>query len=172
MLPTAARCWCVATSLSTTSPTATIPLSVRAELVRELLLGRRGELDPRGIRFRGARIVGGLDPDYVRSATGLRLVRCAVNETITARDAHLPWLSLDAVLCTGGPVAALPEFSVAGVHRRGHGALYDGLAAGRIDIARLRMALSGLELPRGADRQVRIANQCNPLPRPKPEQSP
>jgi hypothetical protein len=67
---------------------------VRAELVRELLLGRRGELDPRGIRLGGARIVGGLDLDYVRGVTGLRLAGCAVVETIIARGAHLPWLSL------------------------------------------------------------------------------
>jgi hypothetical protein len=77
----------------------------------------------------------------------------------------------DAVLCTDGPVVSLPELSLAGVHRRGHGALYDGLAAGRIDIARLRMALTGLELPRGADRQVRIAIDVTPWPRPDAETS-
>jgi hypothetical protein len=49
--------------------------------------------------------------------------------------------------------------------------LYDGLAAGRIDIARLRMALTGLELPRGADRQVRIAIDVTPWPRPDAETS-
>jgi hypothetical protein len=43
--------------------------------------------------------------------------------------------------------------------------------AGRIDIARLRMALTGLELPRGADRQVRIAIDVTPWPRPDAETS-
>jgi hypothetical protein len=56
----------------------------------------------------------------------------------------------DAVLCVGGPVVSLPELSLAGVHRRGHGAMYDALAQGHIVVSRLRMVLAGLELPRGA----------------------
>lgn len=32
-------------------------------------------------------------------------------------------------------------------HRRGHGALYDGINHGRIEMARLRRALAGLPLP-------------------------
>ncbi len=36
----------------------------------------------------------------------------------------------DAVLCSGGPVASLPELSLCGVHRRGHGGMYDGWRAG------------------------------------------
>jgi len=38
-------------------------------------------------------------------------------------------------------------------HRRGHGALYDALASGRIDVLRLRENLAAVPLPRagGAD---------------------
>lgn len=78
----------------------------------------------------------------------------------------------EAVLCTDGPVVSLPELSLAGVHRRGHGALYDGLNCGRIDIARLRMALAGLDLPRGQDGRLRIAIDVTPWPRPDAECSP
>ncbi|MGW1108019.1 transposase [Streptomyces sp. NPDC002540] len=78
----------------------------------------------------------------------------------------------DAVLCAGGPVVSLPELSLAGVHRRGHGAMYDALAEGRIDIARLRMTLAGLELPRGAGGQIAIALDVTPWPRPDAECSP
>jgi hypothetical protein len=46
----------------------------------------------------------------------------------------------DAVLCAPGPVTSLPELSLAFVPRRGHGALYDGLACGEVDLARLRVA--------------------------------
>jgi hypothetical protein len=46
---------------------------------------------------------------------------------LTARADALFELS-DAVLCTDGPVTSLPELSLAGVHRRGHGAMYDALA--------------------------------------------
>ncbi|MBV6703509.1 transposase [Kitasatospora aureofaciens] len=78
----------------------------------------------------------------------------------------------DAVLCAGGPVVSLPELTLEAVHRRGHGAMYDALAQGHINVSRLRMALAGLELPRGADRQLSIALDVTPWPRPDAECSP
>ncbi|MEU6325633.1 NF041680 family putative transposase [Streptomyces sp. NPDC047009] len=78
----------------------------------------------------------------------------------------------DAVLCAGGPVVSLPELSLQAVHRRGHGAMYDALAQGRLDVSRLRLALAGLELPRGTDRQISIALDVTPWPRPDAECSP
>jgi hypothetical protein len=35
-------------------------------------------------------------------------------------------------------------------HRRAHGALYDEVNQGRVDIARLRRGLAGMPLPRAA----------------------
>ncbi|MGW2137716.1 NF041680 family putative transposase [Streptomyces sp. NPDC001773] len=78
----------------------------------------------------------------------------------------------DAVLCTDGPVVSLPELSIAEVHRRGHGAMYDALTQGHINVSRLRMALAGLVLPRGADGQLSIALDVTPWPRPDAECSP
>ena len=78
----------------------------------------------------------------------------------------------DAVLCAGGPVVSLPELSLETVHRRGHGAMYDALSQGRLDVSRLRLALAGLELPRGTDRQISIALDVTPWPRPDAECSP
>jgi hypothetical protein len=78
----------------------------------------------------------------------------------------------DALLCAEGPVISLPELSLTGVHRRGHGAMYDALAHGSIAIARFRMALAGLELPRSADRQLSIAIDVTAWPRPDAECSP
>jgi hypothetical protein len=63
----------------------------------------------------------------------------------------------DAVLCADGPVRCLAALSLAPEHRRGHGALYDAVNQGRIDIARLRRALGGLPLPRAADRRLMLA---------------
>ncbi|MEU4447966.1 hypothetical protein AB0K14_35395 [Actinosynnema sp. NPDC050801] len=71
---------------------------VRAELIRELLLGRRGDLDPRGVRVTGARVVGSLGLDHVKAGAGLSLVRCAFTEPITANDARLPHLVLSGSL--------------------------------------------------------------------------
>ena len=78
----------------------------------------------------------------------------------------------DAVLCAGGPVVSLPELSLQAVHRRGHGAMYDALAQGRLEVSRLRLALAMLELPRGTDRQISIALDVTPWPRPDAECSP
>src|SRR5262249_38878560 len=78
----------------------------------------------------------------------------------------------DAILCTPGPVTSLPELSLLGVHRRGHGSTYAALADGRMEVGRLRMALAGLELPRGSDGQIRLAVDVTPWPRPDAACSP
>src|SRR4051812_37835777 len=48
----------------------------------------------------------------------------------------------DALLCTDGPVKTLVGLSLAPEHRRGHGALYDALNHGRIDVEQLRRQLA------------------------------
>jgi hypothetical protein len=75
----------------------------------------------------------------------------------------------DAVLCTPGPVTSLPELSMVLVHRRGHGALYDALASGEIDVGRLRVSLAGLVLPRDGTGRLRLAVDVTPWPRPEAE---
>jgi hypothetical protein len=50
------------------------------------------------------------------------------------------------MLCADGPVRpvrTLARLSLAPEHRRGHGALYDAVHAGRIEIGRLRRAVAG-----------------------------
>jgi hypothetical protein len=73
------------------------------------------------------------------------------------RRADVLFELVDAVLCAGGPVTSLAELSLAAEHRRGHGALYDAVNAGRIDVGRLRVALAGLALPRAADGRIMLA---------------
>ena len=63
----------------------------------------------------------------------------------------------DALLCAGGPVTSLVDLTLVAEHRRGHGALYDGLNSGRIEIGRLRCSLAGLVLPRAADGRIVLA---------------
>ena len=41
----------------------------------------------------------------------------------------------DAVLCADGPVTSLVELTLLAEHRRGHGAMYDALNAGRVEPA-------------------------------------
>ncbi|MEV0489084.1 transposase [Streptomyces atratus] len=111
------------------------------------------------------------DAARVEALTGLSRFRREFYECPTLRADALFKLA-DAVLCAGGPVVSLPELSLAAVHRRAHGAMYDALAQGHIAVSRLRMALAGLELPRGADRQLSIALDVTPWPRPDAECSP
>jgi DDE superfamily endonuclease len=63
----------------------------------------------------------------------------------------------EAVLCADGPVRTLAGLSLAPEHRRGHGALYDAVNAGRVEIARLRRSLAALPLPRAADGRLVLA---------------
>jgi DDE superfamily endonuclease len=107
----------------------------------------------------------------VEALAGLSRFRRELYECLTLRADALFEL-MDAVLCTTGPVTSLPELSLSGVHRRGHGAMYDALAQGHINVSRLRIALAGLRLPRGADGQLSIALDVTAWPRPDAECSP
>ena len=68
----------------------------------------------------------------------------------------------DALLCADGPVRCLVDLSLAPEYRRGHGALYDGLNHGSIEIAHLRRCLAGTALPRVGERRC----GCGPATRP------
>ena len=94
-------------------------------------------------------------------AAVLSRFRLDFHACLTTRADELCELA-DAVLCADGPVRSLAALSLSPGHRRGHGALYDAVNHGRIDIARLRRSLAGLPLPRAADgRLVLAANVSN-----------
>ena len=78
----------------------------------------------------------------------------------------------DAVLCAPGPVTDLARLSLAAVFRRGHGALYDGLGAGRVDVGRLRYAIGVLPLPAWGDGRIRLAVDVSSWLRPEAGTSP
>ncbi|MEV4583373.1 NF041680 family putative transposase [Nonomuraea jabiensis] len=60
----------------------------------------------------------------------------------------------------------LVGLALAPEHRRGHGALYDGLNHGGLNIARVRMALATLALPRAVDGRLVLAVDVSPWLRP------
>ena len=78
----------------------------------------------------------------------------------------------DGVLCADGPVRVLAGLSLVPEHRRGHGALYDAVNAGRIDITRLRWSLACLPLPRWPDGRIRLAADVSNWLRPDAATSP
>ena len=97
--------------------------------------------------------------------------RADFHACLTARADELPELA-DAVLCAGGPVRGLAGLSLAPEHRRGHGALYDAVNHGRVDIGRLRRSLAGLPLPRAADGRLVLAADVSNWLRPGAATSP
>jgi hypothetical protein len=55
-------------------------------------------------------------------------------------------------------VRVLAGLSLVPEHRRGHGAVYDALNAGRVDVGRLRWAIGCLPLPRWPDGGIRLVS--------------
>lgn len=84
-----------------------------------------------------------------------------MSECLTVRGDELFEL-VDAVLCAPGAVHSAVELTLLPEHRRGHGAMYDGLNQGRIDTGRLRSLLAGLPLPRFPDGRLVQAVDVSP----------
>jgi hypothetical protein len=105
------------------------------------------------------------DPDRDRTFGALVGFGQQAYECFTARADALFELT-DAVLCTEGPVRSLVGLSLAPEHRRGHGALYDAINCGRIDLARLRNLVATQQLPKAADGRIVLAADVTPWLRP------
>jgi hypothetical protein len=76
----------------------------------------------------------------------LREFRARLYGCLTARPDAAFELA-DAILCADHAVTSLAELSLVPEFRRGHGALYDALAAGRIDEEKLAALLTGMLPP-------------------------
>src|ERR1039457_1040465 len=103
------------------------------------------------VAFSMAWLQAGVEPQPENDQARDRLAafRRELYRCCTARAGALFELT-DAVLCADGPVRTLVGLSLAPEHRRGHGALYDAVDHGRVEIGRLRRAVAGLPLARGA----------------------
>ncbi len=110
-------------------------------------------------------------PEEARVRDRLAAFRRELYRCFTARADALFEVA-DAVLCAEGPVKTLVGLSLAPEHRRGHGALYDAVNHGRIDVARLRRSLAGLPLPRAADGRLMLAADVSNWLRPGAATSP
>jgi len=78
----------------------------------------------------------------------------------------------DAVLCGPGRVTDLARLSLVPECGRGHGGVYDGVNAGRVDFGRLRASLAGLPLPRWPDGRIRLGIDVSAWLRPDAGTSP
>ncbi len=77
-------------------------------------------------------------------------------DCLTARGDTLFELT-DALLRADGPVTTPVDLTLTAEHRRGHGAMYDALNSGNVDVPRLRQVLAGLPQPEAADGRLILA---------------
>jgi hypothetical protein len=94
----------------------------------------------------------------VPALEALREFRLRLHGCLASRADALFELA-DAVACAGGPVTSLVQLCLEPEFRRGHGALYDALSAGRIDDERLFCLLTQTLTPLvdGPQARARIA---------------
>ena len=92
-------------------------------------------------------------------------------DCLTARGDTLFELT-DALLCTDGPVTTTVDLTLTAEHRRGHGAMYDALNCGNVDVLRLRQVLAGLPQPEAADGRLVLAVDVTHWLRPDAPTSP
>ena len=125
------------------------------------------------VAFSIAWLTAGVEPqpEDAQAQERLAAFRRELYRCFTARADALFELA-DAVLCADGPVRTLAGLSLAAGHRRGHGALYDAVNCGRVEIGRLRRALAGLPLPRAADGRLMLAVDVSNWLRPGAATSP
>jgi DDE superfamily endonuclease len=90
-----------------------------------------------------------------QARAGLAGFRGELYRCFTARADALFGLG-DAVLCADGPVRVLAGLSLVAGHGRGHGAVYDALNAGRVEVGRLRWAVGCVPLPGWPDGRIRL----------------
>ena len=95
-------------------------------------------------------------PEDARARGLLAGFRCELYRCLGKRADVLFELA-DAVLCKQDRVHMLAELSLEPECRRGHGAVYDALNCGQVQIGRLRRALAGLPLPAWDDGRIRLA---------------
>jgi hypothetical protein len=127
------------------------------------------------VAFSMAWLAAGVEPDAegdrVRARDRLADFREELYRCFAARADELFELA-DSVLCAGGPVRALAGLSLVPEHRRGHGALYDAVNYGRIEVARLRWSLAALALPCWPDGRIRLGVDVSNWLRPDAAASP
>ena len=99
------------------------------------------------------------------SLDDLDAFRGAFYDCLTLRADALFELT-EAVLCAEGPVSTLVGLTLTAEHRRGHGALYDGLGSGRIEVGRLRRSLASLPVPRDKHGRITLGRGHQPVAAP------
>lgn len=121
---------------------------VRGEVIRELLLGWHGEVDPRGVRVANARITGELDVRYVTASVGLYLRECVVDQPALFNNARFPRLDMSGTHVPGlaatglrvdGALHLRQGFTATGVGQRGAVNLVGASVGGSLSLSGARL---------------------------------
>jgi hypothetical protein len=107
----------------------------------------------------------------VEAADRLRGFRSELYRCLGRRADELFELT-EALLCADGPVDTLVGLCLAPEHRRGHGALYDAVNVGRLDVEQLGRVLAGLPLTRMFSGRIVLAVDATAWLRPDAETCP
>lgn len=107
----------------------------------------------------------GVDQCPESGTDGLSQFRRELYRCLTGRADELFELT-EALLCADGSVKTLVDLSLAPEHRRGHGALYDGINCGELDAERLRGQLVQQPVPRMFNGRIVLAVDVSPWLRP------
>src|SRR3954469_7644714 len=115
--------------------------------------------------------VGMVDQSVAAAADRLRAFRGELYGCLGRGGGGLFGLN-GALVCTEGPVCSLVGLCLAPEHRRGHGALYDAINVGQVDVERLREVLACLPLSRMFGGRIVLAVDATSWLRPDAETSP
>src|SRR5436309_4667873 len=115
--------------------------------------------------------LGMVDQSGAAAADRLRAFRGELYGCMGRRADELFELT-EALLCAEGPVCSLVGLCLAPEHRRGHGALYDAVNAGRVDVDRLGQVLACLPLTRMFGGRIVLAVDATAWLRPDAETCP
>jgi hypothetical protein len=78
----------------------------------------------------------------------------------------------DALLCADGPVTTPVDLTLTAEHRRGHGAMYEALNCGNVEVPQLRQVLAELPQPEASDGRLVLAVDVSHWLRPDAPTSP
>ncbi|WP_143230067.1 hypothetical protein [Actinophytocola xanthii] len=132
-------------------------LRVRAVVIRELLMGRRGELDPHGVRIQGVQVVGLLDLDHVAAIAGLVLDECVLMDGLTCEHA-----SIRELILTG---CVAPALHATGLRTDGDLRLRGGIMRGAREDGVVRLVGAHVGGQLDLDRSVIINDSGSALER-------
>lgn len=121
--------------------------TVRADFLRTLLVERQADLDPRGVRLRGALIAGSLDLSFVRVDRPLALLECVFPDTLNVIQACIQGLWIRGSVLRrgfhGDGIVATRNLALDGTRIKGETRLVGACIHGNLSCDKIRLINKG-----------------------------